>query len=266
MVLLFGYDEEGCKTAGNIQPEQALTEQFPVFAHCLILRLHRFQFRRTVIQLSGNPDKRGEHRCGEQVGNRVEPAPFHFVRQGREPARQHIPSPCLEQKMESRQVKKPQDCHRPRGIGDNRLVFPCTFVLAPEVIHPVCRFLEHRFLLSLFSACLSRYGEQQQGASRCGGNDQPQPETVTPFTQRTQPEIPFPTSRTGVRPPPSADNPHKPQQQDSRHDQVAVPRMRLQPLRQTLHKLAYLIEPFHSNNRKSQIHTLRTNRYTSKQK
>ena len=162
-----GYDEEGCETAGNIQPEQALTEQFPVFAHCLVLRLHRFQLRRTVIQLS---------------------------------------------------------------------------------------------------ACLSRYEEQQQGASRCGGNDQPQPETVTPFTQRTQPEIPFPTSRTGVRPPPSADNPPKPQQQDSRHDQVAVPRMRLQPLRQTLHKLAYLIEPFHSNNRKSQIHTLRTNRYTSKQK
>ena len=59
MVLLFGYDEEGCKAAGNIQPEQALTEQFPVFAHCLVLRLHRFQLRRTVIQLSGNPDKRG---------------------------------------------------------------------------------------------------------------------------------------------------------------------------------------------------------------
>ena len=167
MVLLFGYNEERCKTADNIQPEQALTEQFPVFAHCLVLRLHRFQLRRTVIQLS---------------------------------------------------------------------------------------------------ACLSRYGEQQQGASRCGGNDQPQPETVTPFTQRTQPEIPFPTSRTGLRTPPSADTPHTPQQQDSRHDQVAVPRMRLQPLRQTLHKLAYLIEPFHSNNRKSQIHTLRTNRYTSKQK
>ena len=52
-----GYDEEGCETAGNIQPEQALTEQFPVFAHCLVLRLHRFQLRRTVIQLSGNPDK-----------------------------------------------------------------------------------------------------------------------------------------------------------------------------------------------------------------
>ena len=130
MVLLFGYDEERCKTADNIQPEQALPEQFPVFAHCLVLRLHRFQLRRTVIQLS---------------------------------------------------------------------------------------------------ACLSRYEEQQQGASRCGGNDQPQPETVTPFPQRTQPEIPFPTSRTGVCPPPSADNPHEPQQQDSRHDQVAVPRMRGRP-------------------------------------
>lgn len=32
MVLLFGYDEEGCEAADNIQPEQALTEQFPVFA------------------------------------------------------------------------------------------------------------------------------------------------------------------------------------------------------------------------------------------
>ena len=101
--LLFGYNEERCKTADNIQPEQALTEQFPVFAHCLVLRLHRFQLRRTVIQLSGNPDKRGEHRCGKQVGNRVEPAPFHLVRQGREPARQHIPSPCLEQKNHSKE-------------------------------------------------------------------------------------------------------------------------------------------------------------------